>query len=62
MNELVNEKFQRCHGKGTECSSFKSGQEEDTGQYSDKNKGKDNLLRETGLCMVVDDERHDGIN
>lgn len=45
-----------------ECSGIKSGQEEDTGQYSDRNKGQDNLLRETGLCMMVEDERHDGIN
>ena len=44
-----------------EGSSVKTAQE-DTEQYSDKNKGKDNLLWEAGLCMVVEDERHDGIN
>lgn len=47
---------------GRECSSVKTGQEEDTGKCSDSNKGKDNLLRETWLCMVVEDERRGGVN
>lgn len=46
---------------GRECHSVETGQEEDTKQYTD-NKGKDNLLRGTWLCMMVEDERHDGIN
>lgn len=42
--------------------SIKTGQEEDTGKYSDESKRKDHLLRRTWLCMVDEDEQHGGIN